>query len=452
VTEREHPRDLLFRFRQHDEHRQLPVHRQPITLVRPGILFVDEHAIAGQHLSQPRQQHQAPPLVSRITEHFVRQVNAVWYREMSEHAVKLASKCRVLGLTLRAGGTKYTGHAEISCPRSGMQGILALVGSHLADFRAPLIVLGGLLVASAGAAEAPQVLRVGHFPNVTHVQALVARSFSREGRGWFERHLGAGVRIEWFLYNAGPGAMEAIFARTLDLTYVGPNPAINAYTRSRGREIRIVAGAVEGGSALVVQPGSRLRTAADFRGKRIATPQLGNTQDVAARAWLARGGLRITQLGGDAEVIPTSNPDQLTLFRQRRLDAVWTVEPWVARLELEAGGRVLFEDREAVTTVLVASVAALATRRALVRSFVAAHAALTEWITSHPDEARRRLRGELAALTRAPLSEAVLERAWPRIRPTTSISLAALQSFSRDAQAAGLIRNVIDLNRLVERP
>jgi NitT/TauT family transport system substrate-binding protein len=116
------------------------------------------------------------------------------------------------------------------------------------------------------------------------------------------------------------------------LTYVGPSPAINGYARSGGQEIRIVAGAVNGGSALVVQPDRCLAGPADFRGKRIGTPQFGNTQDVAARAWLTAGGLRITQAGGDAQVLPAANPDQLALFKSRQLDAVWTVEPWVSRL------------------------------------------------------------------------------------------------------------------------
>src|SRR5437763_5296656 len=123
------------------------------------------------------------------------------------------------------------------------------------------------------------VLRVGHFPNITHVQALVAHNLSRQGKGWFEQRLGGDVEIQWFIYNAGPSAMEAIFANSIDLTYVGPSPALNAYAKARGEDIRIIAGAVEGGAALVVQPGAGLRTPADFRGKKIGTPQLGNTQD-----------------------------------------------------------------------------------------------------------------------------------------------------------------------------
>ena len=126
------------------------------------------------------------------------------------------------------------------------------------------------------------------------------------------------------------------------------------------RRCAIVAGAVNGGSALVVQADAGLPKPADFRGKRIATPQFGNTQDVAARAWLVGGGLRITQTGGDAQVLPTANPDQLALFQRKQLDAVWTVEPWVSRLELEAGGKILVEEKDAITTVLVSSAKFLA--------------------------------------------------------------------------------------------
>src|SRR6185437_7023196 len=148
------------------------------------------------------------------------------------------------------------------------------------------------------------VLRVGHFPNITHAQALVAHALTRQGKGWFEQRL-PGVTVQWYVYNAGPAAMEAMIAKSTDLTYVGPNPALNVYAKSGGTEARVVAGAAEGGSALVVQADANSKSAADFRGKKIATPQLGNTQDVAARSWLIAGGLRITQTGGDAQVIPT---------------------------------------------------------------------------------------------------------------------------------------------------
>src|SRR5246127_6002307 len=177
------------------------------------------------------------------------------------------------------------------------------------------------------------VVRVGHFPNITHVQGLVAHNLSRQGKGWFEARLGPGIEIQWFPYNAGPSAMEAIFAKAIDLPYVAPGPALNAYAKSQAEEIRIIAGAANGGAALVVQPDANLKAPADFKGKKIATPQLGNTQDISCRAWLAAGGLKITQLGGDAQVLPTQNPDQLSLFQQKKIDAVWTVEPWYRDLK-----------------------------------------------------------------------------------------------------------------------
>src|SRR5205085_5481591 len=135
----------------------------------------------------------------------------------------------------------------------------------------------------------------------------------------------------------------------------GSGPALNAYAKANGDEIRLIAGAANGGAGLVVQSDSKLTAPGDFRGKKIATPQLGNTQDVSCRAWLVNGGLKITQLGGDVQVLPTANPDQLGLFQQKKIDAVWTVEPWLSRLEKEAGGKVLVEEKDVATTVLVSS-------------------------------------------------------------------------------------------------
>lgn len=302
-------------------------------------------------------------------------------------------------------------------------------------------------------AEAQErLIRVGHFPNLTHVQALVARSLERQGEDWFEPRMPQDVHIQWFTYNAGPSAMEAIFAGSLDLAYVGPNPAINAYARSGGGEIRVVAGAMTGGSALVVQGDAALAEPDDFRGKRIATPQFGNTQDVATRAWLAAGGLRITQTGGDAQVVPTANPDQLALFAARQIDAVWTVEPWVSRLELEAGGRILVEERETVTTLLIARAAFRTEHGDLVARFVAAHRDLTEWIVRNPQEAQRMVADELRLQFRIIVAPEVLARAWTRLTPTSEISLGSLQDFVEAAQQVGFLRAMPDLSGLLAVP
>jgi NitT/TauT family transport system substrate-binding protein len=300
--------------------------------------------------------------------------------------------------------------------------------------------------------HAQTTLRIGHFPNITHVQALVAHNMSRNGKGFFEQRLGPTVKIEWYVYNAGPSAMEAIFAKSIDLTYVGPNPAINAYFKSRGTEVRVVAAAVNGGSALVVQPQSALKTPADFRGKKIATPQFGNTQDVAARVWLKAGGLKITQTGGDAQVVPTANPDQLSLFKQKQLDGVWTVEPWVSRLVAEAGGEVLVDDRDSITTILVARADVLASQRDLVRKLVDAHRELTEWIKANPAEAQRLAREELEAETHSKFSAELVDSAWQRIVLTSDTSLGALKALIASAQAVGFLRDAPDLAHLVENP
>ncbi|MEY2490227.1 MAG: sulfonate transport system substrate-binding protein [Verrucomicrobiota bacterium] len=295
-------------------------------------------------------------------------------------------------------------------------------------------------------------LRVGHFPNITHAQALVAHNLSRQGKGWFEERLGLGTKIEWFVYNAGPSAMEAIFAQSIDLTYVGPGPALNAYTKSNGGEIRLIAGAANGGAALVAQPDQNLKTPADFRGKKIATPQLGNTQDISCRAWLTAGGLKITQLGGDAQVLPTQNPDQLTLFQQKKIDAVWTVEPWVSRLERESGGKILVDEKDVATTVLVSSVKYLAEHRDLAKKFAQAHAELTEWMARNPDEAQKLVRAELREETKSEMALELIAQSWKRIAFTAEIPRTSVENFMQNSIKAGFIKSAPDLSKLFEKP
>ncbi len=305
---------------------------------------------------------------------------------------------------------------------------------------------------SAATASPKLVLRVGHFPNVTHAQGLIGHGLTREGDGWFEQRLGTAVEVEWFVYNAGPSAMEAIFAGSIDLTYAGPSPAINAYVKSRGEETRIMAGAAIGGSGLVVNASSGIKAAADFRGKKVATPQLGNTQDVTCRAWLIANGLKVTQLGGDVDVLPTANPDQLSLFERKAIDGVWTVEPWVSRLELEAKGIVLIDERDTITTVLVSSARFLKEHRDLTRKFAEAHAQLTEWIAANPDEAQRLVADELKAETTRPMAPELLARSWNRLTFTNRISREPLEKFVAQARTVGFLKDVVDLSRLVEVP
>ncbi|PYJ28280.1 MAG: aliphatic sulfonate ABC transporter substrate-binding protein [Verrucomicrobia bacterium] len=313
-----------------------------------------------------------------------------------------------------------------------------------------LVLSISLWFAAATFCFAETKIRIGHFPNITHAQGVVAHALSRQGKGWFEQRIGSGTKIEWFVYNAGPSAMEAVFANSIDLTYVGPGPALNAYAKSNGEEIRLIAGAANGGAGFIVQPDENLKAPADFRGKKIATPQLGNTQDISCRAWLTDGGLKITQLGGDAQVIPTQNPDQLSLFKAKRIDAVWTVEPWLTRLEQEASGKVIVEEKEVATTILVSSVRFLKEQRDLAKKFAQAHVELTDWITKNPEEAQRLIKTELLEETKSDMNPQLIAAAWKRIVFTAETPRASVEKFMQNSVRAGFIKTAPDLSKLFE--
>jgi len=307
----------------------------------------------------------------------------------------------------------------------------------------------GLAACSKKNLDPKAPLRFGHFPNITHIQGLVAHQLSRQGKGWFEPRLG--VPVEWFVYNAGPSATEAIFARALDVTYIGPSPVLNAYGKSKGTELRILSGAANGGSALVVRPAANINTPADFKGKKIATPQLGNTQDVQLRAWLSDNGIKVTQTGGDAIVLPTQNPDQLALFIKGEIDAVWTVEPWVSRLELEAGGKIFVEDKGTFATLLASSAAFVTERPELAKKLVAAHSELTDWIKQHPAEARELIKAELKELTTKAPGDPLLDCSLPRVVLSTDISRPALDEMVKSAQKAGFLGEFPSLDALLPK-
>src|SRR6266568_3807088 len=304
-----------------------------------------------------------------------------------------------------------------------------------------IAVIGTLaLFVQAARAEAKTVIRFGHFPNITHAQGVIAHALTRQGKGWFEKRLGPNVEIQWFTYNAGPSAMEAIFAGSLDVTYVGPNPALNAHFKSNGEEIRIIAGAANGGAALVVPADGSINKASDFRGKTVATPQLGNTQDISCRAWLKAQGFNVTMTGGDVSVVPTANPDQLGLFQSGGVDAVWTVEPWVTRLEREANGKIFLEDTNIITTWLACSVKFLTTHSDLAKKIVGANQELTSWIQAHPDEAQKLLIAELKEETKADFAPEEVAQAWKRIKFTTDVSPDLIAKAVQDGKDAGFYK------------
>lgn len=311
---------------------------------------------------------------------------------------------------------------------------------------------------SSHAADKKKVVRVGHFPNLTHAQGVIGHGLTRAGKGWFEERLGPGVEIQWFVYNAGPSAMEAIMTGAIDAAYVGPNPAINAHLKTGGKDIRVVAGACSGGAALVVPGDGRISKDSDFKGKKVGTPQLGNTQDVAARAWLGSKGYKVTMTGGDVLVVPTANPDQLVLFQKGDLAAVWTVEPWVSRLELEAKGKIYLEENALwkdtqgryVTTHFVSSARFLQQDAALLKKFIAAHIELTDWINKNVEEAKRILNDELKAETTRALPQETLDRAWKRLELTHDPISGSLFKSATDAHRIGFLKQKPDLSKIYD--
>jgi NitT/TauT family transport system substrate-binding protein len=247
--------------------------------------------------------------------------------------------------------------------------VLGLVAGLSLNFVAPA-------GASTSAQSDPVTLRLGYFPNVTHAPAIVGVE-----SGLFEDKLGDGVDLQLSNYNAGPAAVEALFADALDATYIGPNPSINAFAQSNGEVIRIISGAASGGAFLVVKPD--IKKAKDLKGTTLASPQLGNTQDVALRSWLKKQGLSTdVNGGGDVSIVPQDNALTLAAFEAGDIDGAWVPQPWAERLISEGGGKVLVDERDLwpggkyVTTQLIVR---------------------TEYLNDHPDVIQKLLEGQVAA-------------------------------------------------------
>lgn len=302
----------------------------------------------------------------------------------------------------------------------------------------------------AGAQSA--TIRVGAFPNITHPQAMIGKA-----NGSFEKALGPNVKIDWKSFNAGPSAIEALYAGAIDLTYIGPNPTITGYVRSNGEALRVIAGACSGGAALVVRNDSGIKQASDFHGKRVASPQLGNTQDVALRAWLKNNGLKTRDKGGDVQVIPLANPDQLTLFVKKELDAAWAPEPWATRLIQEGNGRLLLDERtlwpggQFIVTNIIVSTKFLKEHPDLVKKWLIAHVELTDWINGHLPEAKTILNQQIQKETGKALPSAVLEEAFSRLQVTYDPLRSTLLKSADSAFEAGFLgRQKPDLSNLYD--
>jgi NitT/TauT family transport system substrate-binding protein len=305
-------------------------------------------------------------------------------------------------------------------------------------------------IAVPGFAQA--VVRVGAFPNITHAQAMVGKA-----NGAFQKALRPGVKIEWTSFNAGPSAIEALFSGAIDMTYVGPNPTVSGYLRSNGEALRVIAGATSGGAALVVRNDSGINKPEDFHGKKVGSPQLGNTQDVALRAWLKAHGMKPTDKGGDVQVIPLANPDQLTMFLQKQLDASWAPEPWATRLIHEGNCHLFLDERDLwparqfVITNLIVSPKFLREHPEVVQQWLAAHVELTDWINGHLPEARKILNDQIQRETGKALAPVVLDEAFGRLTVTYDPLRSSLLTSAKSAFEAGFLgKQLPDLSSLYD--
>ncbi|KRA24801.1 sulfonate ABC transporter substrate-binding protein [Microbacterium sp. Root61] len=323
------------------------------------------------------------------------------------------------------------------------------------------MMLGGC-AASAGAAPAEPAavtggtpaaeLRLGYFANVTHAPALIGVQ-----EGLIQDELGD-TKLSTQVFNAGPAAIEALSAGAIDATFIGPNPSINSYIQSAGRSVRIVAGAATGGAALVVRDG--IDSPADLAGTTLATPQLGNTQDVALRSWLKDEGYTTdVSGGGDVFVTPTENAQTLTLFQQGQLAGAWLPEPWVSRLVLDEGAHVLvdeadlWDDGAFPTTVLLVNADFLAEHPETVKALVQGNLDAIKWLADNPDDAAAAINAQLTVDAGKGLSDAVLARALEHVAFSVDPHAETFQTLvdhglEAGTQKDGSIEGLFDLRLL----
>jgi NitT/TauT family transport system substrate-binding protein len=307
-------------------------------------------------------------------------------------------------------------------------------------------IIGIFLLAACSVGEGtegePTALRLGFFPNVTHAPALVGIE-----EGILAEALGSGVNLEPHAFNAGPEVVEAIFNGAIDASYIGPNPAINAFAQSNGEAIRIVAGTTSGGASLVVR--ADITSPEQLAGTTLATPQLGNTQDVALRAWLVEQGYE-TDLegGGDVSITPQANADALNAFVAGEIDGAWVPEPWATRMVQDGDGVVLvneadlWPDGEFVTTHLIVATEFLEEHPDVVKSLVEGHVAAIDFTNEDPDAAQELVIAAIEELSSSELAPEVVASAWENLQFTADPIASSLEVSAQHATDLGLLDEV----------
>jgi NitT/TauT family transport system substrate-binding protein len=284
-----------------------------------------------------------------------------------------------------------------------------------------------------------KTLRIGYYPNINHAQAVIGL-----GRGDFQTALGDNVEVTTQIFNAGPSAIEALFANQIDVTYIGPNPAINGYVQSNGEALRIISGAASGGAVFVVRNDSGINSSQDLANKKFSSPQLGNTQDVALRKYLLDNGYKTKENGGNIEVVPAKTADIVSLMI-KDIDGAWLPEPWGAKLIKEANAKVLVDERDLwpngqfVTAHIIARTDYIERNPDIIKKILEAHIDMTSWINDNTDEALQIFNAELNKLMGQTIPEDEFREGISRIELTYDPIKESLFKAANDAFDIGFL-------------
>ena len=299
--------------------------------------------------------------------------------------------------------------------------------------------IGTASAQSSGKSSAPVNVRLGYFPNVTHAPALVGVD-----QGLFQKALGTNT-LETKTFNAGPEEVTALLAGALDIGYIGPNPSVNAYVQSQGQAVRVVSGAASGGAYLVVKP--EITKAKDLVGKKVASPQLGGTQDIALRTWLKEQGLKTdAQGGGDVSIVPQENSLTLDAFKQNQIAGAWVPEPWATRLVTEGGGKILVDEKtlwpggKFVTTNIIVRTDFLDEHPDVVKQILEGNLAAIDSIKTNRPAAEASVATQIQKITTKPIAPNLVTASFDNIDFTPDPLPQTLQQSAKDAVTVGLLQ------------
>src|SRR6266699_2822960 len=288
---------------------------------------------------------------------------------------------------------------------------------------------------ASNSGSSPVVLRMGFLANITHEPALVGLA-----KGFFTKELGKNVTLKTTVFSSGTEETTALLAGQLDAAYVGPNPAINAWQKSNGTAIKIISGAASGGASLVVKKG--ITSAAQFKGKSLATPSLGNTQDVALRYWLKQHGLATNITGGGDAFIKPTKPNSAAVLQFKSGQIAGGSEPAPYDIQMVQDGGTVLLSEPGVTTLLIVTKSFLSAHPAIVTDLLKAQVQANNFIKSNPTQAQADANAELASYTGKPLKADLIAASFKEITFTNDPNAASLKTAADQAVALGLLKPV----------